>query len=75
MSQKTLKSAIASCLIIWAGRVTRAVNLQIYIDLQYFGQIDSVTHVMSIKFKNNIKTDLTGTEIPQVGVGGGVMAS
>jgi hypothetical protein len=37
------------------------VNLQIYIDLQYFGQIISVIHVMSIKFKNNIKIDLTET--------------
>jgi hypothetical protein len=49
-------------LIIWAGRVTLAVNLQIYVDLQCFVQIVSVTHVMSIKFKNDIKIDLTGTE-------------
>jgi hypothetical protein len=31
-------------------------------ELQYFGQIVSVTHVMSIQFKNNIKIDLTETE-------------
>jgi hypothetical protein len=31
-------------------------------DLQHFGQIVSVTHVMFIKFKNSFKIDLRETE-------------
>jgi len=54
--------SIASYLIIWVGLVTLVVNLQTCMDLQYFGQIVSVTHVMSIKFKNNFKIDLIGAE-------------
>lgn len=54
--------SIASYLIIWAGSVTPVVNFQTYMDLQYVCQIVSVTHVMSIMFKNNFKIDLRGTE-------------
>jgi len=54
--------SIASCLITWSGRVAPVVNLQTYMDLHYFGKIVSVTHVMNIKFKNNFKIDLRGTE-------------
>jgi hypothetical protein len=43
-------------------------------DLPYFGQIVSATHVMNIRFKNNIKIDLTETEYYtplKIQIGGG----
>ena len=44
-----------------SGKFTN-IYIYIYMDLQYFGQIVSVTHVMIIKFKNNIIIYLlTGT--------------